>query len=143
MPYTPLLAGQMATPGALGDGLVELVMDWTPIDDIGNFGTNFSAGSPMPRMRKLSVLGTELWEFEGRISASAFAAATTLTAFTFDVGYRVSAERGFSCYGAGSIHYPIRAGFQTNGTLVVSVPSAAGTTTTGFWLDECIITNPV
>ena len=118
-------------------------MAWTAISSLGAFGTNFTAGTPTPRMRKYVHLGTEVWEYEGRINASAFAASTTLTMFTFNVGYRPAQERGFSSYGAGSIHYPIRVGFQTSGIILGSVPSAASTGTSGIWLDGCRITNPV
>lgn len=143
MAYVPVLAGQTLTADLLNTRIVEETMAWTPLDQLGTYATNFFAGSPAPRMRKVVVNGTEQWELEGRISCSAFAAAQVITVFTFNVGHRVSSERGFSCYGAGTIHYPVRVGFNTNGTLVASVPSAVGTSTTGFWLDEVTITNPV
>lgn len=144
MPYSPLLAGQYATPATVGAGTAMLLMDWTPIDDVGNFAANFAAAPVAPRMRKLLLLGTEVWEFEGRINCSpAFAANVTHTAFTFDIGYRVGWEREFAAGAAQSAHYPVRLGFMASGALTVSVPTAVGNTTSVVWLDGIRITNPV
>lgn len=142
MTHKPLFAGQLATPGALDDSLVKVVMDWTPIDDIGNFSANGSAGSMTPMMRKVVLLGEDVWLLRGRINTTGITAATTFTLFTFDLGHRVASERGFSVYAAGSLHHAARLGFNSNGTLTVSVPSAAGNNTTIIWLDGCVINSP-
>ncbi|MGW8988726.1 hypothetical protein ACWGRF_02125 [Streptomyces zhihengii] len=143
MPHVPLLAGQLATPDAVATSTVKLLMDWTPIDDIGNFATNFSAAPVAPRMRKLLELGTEVWEFEGRINcANGSVTASTVTMFTFDVGHRVGWEREFAAGASTSAHYPARLGFMASGTMTISIPSAAGTTTSVIWLDNLRITNP-
>lgn len=118
-------------------------MAWTAISSLGSFGTNFSAGVLTPRMRKYRQLAVEVWEFEGIINTSSFAASTVHTMFTFNTGYRPGKERGFSTYGAGTIHYPVRVGFQTSGALHGSVPSAVGSGTTSIWLDGCRITDPL
>lgn len=152
MAFTPRtwVVGEVVTAALLNqeirDGFsstLQETMAWTAISSLGTFGTNFSAGVLPPRMRKLRVMNSEVWEFEGIINASAFAASTTLTMFTFNVGYRPGKERGFSCYGAGTIHYPVRVGFQTSGALHGSVPSAVGTGTSSIWLDGCRITDPL
>ncbi|MGW1762751.1 hypothetical protein ACWCQL_01440 [Streptomyces sp. NPDC002073] len=143
MPYLPFLAGERITADKINSRIVEEIMEWTPLASLGSFATNFSAGSMTPRMRKLRVMGTEVWEFEGRISASAFAAATTNTLFTFNVGHRVAVERGFSAFASNSGHYPVRLGFQATGAITASVPTAAGTTTNAIWLDGVAIAHPV
>ena len=121
---------------------LEETLAWTAISSLGSFATNFSASTPTPRMRKYRQLGTEVWEYEGAIAASAFATNTTLTMFTFNVGHRPAAERGSAMYGAGTSHYPVRLGLMTNGTLTGSVPSASSSATK-IWLDGFRVTNPV
>jgi hypothetical protein len=144
--YAPFLAGMKITASRLNSLLIEETMAWTDLDDIGNFATNFSAAaSKPPRMRKLMVMGTEVWEFEGRItvSGSALPANTTTTMFTFDSGYRVTVEHEFATGGSSSDHFPVRLGFMASGTLTASVPTEAAGGTTTVWIDGARITNPV
>ena len=122
---------------------LEETMAWTAISTIGSFGTNFTAGSPTPRMRKYRQLGTEVWEYEGAINASAFAVNTTLTMFTFNTGYRPAAERGLpNAYAAGTSHYGARFGILSTGAMTASVPTASSSATK-VWLDGARITNPL
>lgn len=143
MAYTPVLAGQRVTAELLNTAIVEETMAWTDLSAIGAFGGVFSAGIPVPRMRKIVNAGTVEWHFEGRINASSFAANAGHTAFTFNTGYRVAAEVGVEVYGAGSSYNPIRLGFMTNGTLIAGVPTAGGSGTSAIWLTGVRITNPL
>ncbi|MFG2144139.1 hypothetical protein ACGFRG_08055 [Streptomyces sp. NPDC048696] len=138
---TAALMNQEVRDGSLAT--FQELLPWTPLSTIGSFGTNFSAGAPTPRMRKVRLGGVEEWWFEGRINTSSFAAATTLTMFTLNTGYRVASERGFTVYASTSAHYPVRLGFLSSGAVTGSVPSAAGTTTSVVWLDGVRITNPL
>lgn len=135
---TPFLAGQRIT----ADQLNGIIMDWTPLSQLGTFQSGFTPGDPVPRMQKAYEHGTEVWQFEGRIAAAGFTAATTVVAFIFDTGYIVSGERGFQCYGSGTAYYGARVGFVSSGNLTVGVPTAAGSGTSGFNLDDIRITNP-
>lgn len=125
------------------DRLNSIIMDWTPLSSLGTFQTNFQAGTPTPRMRKINDSGTEVWEFEGTIRTSNVAVATTYNAFIFNTGHRVAAERGFQVYGASSAYNSIRVGFISTGNLTIGVPTAAGTGTSTVWLDDVRITNPL
>ncbi|WP_329215306.1 hypothetical protein OG352_06560 [Streptomyces sp. NBC_01485] len=115
-------------------------MAWTNLSSIGSYAGGFSASTPAPRMRKLSMLGTEVWEYEGAIAISSLPAATTTTAFTFNSGYRPASGRGFATY--NSSHYATRVTVGTNGVLAFSVPTEAGSGVSKVWLDEMRITNP-
>lgn len=118
-------------------------MAWTAFSSLGSYGTNFSASTPAPRMRKYVHLNTEVWQYEGAIAASAFATNTTLTMFTFNASYRPAAERGLpNAYAAGTSHYGARFGILSTGALTASVPTAS-TSATKIWLDNAYITNPV
>lgn len=136
---TPWLAGQRIT----ADQLNGIIMDWTALSDLGTFQTGFSAGDPVPRMQKLYEHGTEIWQFEGRIASTGFAAASTQVCFVFNSGFIVSGERGFQCYGSSTAYYGARVGFVSSGNMTVGVPSAAGSSTSGFNLDDIRITNPL
>lgn len=135
----PWLAGQRIT----ADQLNGIIMDWTALSDVGTFQTGFSAGDPTPRMQKLYEHGTEIWQFEGRIACTSFAAATTNVAFTFDTGFIVSGERGFQVYGSATAYYGVRVGFVSSGNMTAGVPTSAGSGTSGFNLDDIRITNPL
>ncbi|MDX3324747.1 hypothetical protein PV405_08710 [Streptomyces sp. ME02-6979-3A] len=119
----------------------KLLMDWTALSSLGSYATGFAAALPVPRMRKVQELGSEVWELEGRIAASpALTGATTHLAFTFSSGHRVANGRGFSTY--NSSHYGTRVTVASDGKLTVSVPTEAGNTVTNVWLDGIRITNP-
>ncbi|MGW3511173.1 hypothetical protein [Streptomyces sp. NPDC000994] len=124
------------------DPAVTTVMGWTALTSLGAFQTGFRAGSPTPRMRKIRVAGTEVWEFEGRITCTTFPANSTNVVFTFNAGHRVASERGFRAYSSGSSFYSVRVGFTSAGNLNAGVPTAAGAGTTNFVLDDIRITNP-
>ncbi|MDH2392308.1 hypothetical protein QCN29_26735 [Streptomyces sp. HNM0663] len=143
MTYVPFLAGQRATADLLNTRLIEVILDWTDLASLGSYSGNGSAGSPSPQMRKLKVMGTELWELKGRINTTGITAATTTTLFTFNVGHRVSAERGFTTFASNTGHHGARLGFQTSGALTVSVPSAAGSSMSFVLLDGASIYDPV
>lgn len=142
MPYVPFLSGQKMTALLLNTRIIEEIMEWTALDTIGSFAGIASPGAVTPMMRKLRVMGEEVWEFKGRINISALTAATTTSLITMNTGYRVSAEHGFSVYGAGTAHYPVRLGFMTSGTITASVPTAAGAGTSAVWLDGVIVIDP-
>lgn len=143
MVYLPFLAGELLTADKLNTRIIEETMAWTAIDDIGTFSANGSASSQVPRMRKLMVMDTEVWQFEGKIATTGITANTTTTLFTFDAGYRPAAEEGWSAYAAGTAHYSARLGLTSAGLLTVSVPTAAGNAMTFVWLTGKFITNPV
>ncbi|MER5584128.1 hypothetical protein ABT090_21150 [Streptomyces asoensis] len=115
-------------------------MPWTNLSSLGSYAGGFSASTPAPRMRKLSMLGTEVWEYEGAIAVSSLAAATTTTAFTFSASHRPANGRGFATI--NSSHYATRVTVNTNGTLTFSVPTEAGSGVSKVWLDGLRITNP-
>ena len=117
-----------------------ILMDWTPLSSLGSFASGFSASTPAPRMRKLNLLGTEVWEYEGRINASSLAPATTTTMFTFSAGHRPVNGRGFAVY--NSSHYAARLTITQTGPMSVSVPSEAGSGVSTIYLDGVRITNP-
>ncbi|MFE6126817.1 hypothetical protein ACFQ6Q_00870 [Streptomyces sp. NPDC056437] len=120
-----------------------VLMDWTALGSLGAFASGFSASaSPPPRMRKISVLGTEVWEYEGRIAivSGTLTAATTKTVFTFSAGHRPANGRLFA--GHNSSHYATRVTIASDGTLSMSVPSEAGNNVTNAWIDGIRITNP-
>ena len=143
MTYVPWLAGQTLTADDLDSLLIEETMAWTDLASLGSYATNFSAGTPAPRMHKLMVLGVEVWEFEGRINTTSLAAATNTTVFTFNTGYRVAHERGFQQFASNSSFYGIRMAFESTGALQVGLPTAAGSSCSGFSLDGIVITNPL
>ena len=116
------------------------LMAWTAISSLGSFAGGFSASSPTPRMRKISVLGVEQWEYEGRITASSLSAATTTTMFTFNSGYRPANGHGYMTY--NSSHYASRVTISQTGVMSVSVPAEAGGSVTTIYLDGIRITNP-
>jgi len=116
------------------------LMAWTNLSSLGSFSGAFSAGSPTPRMRKLSILGVEVWELEGRINASSLAVATTTTMFTFNVGHRPANGHGYMTY--NSSHYASRVTIAQTGLMSVSVPTEAGGSVTTIYLDGIRITNP-
>jgi hypothetical protein len=117
-----------------------LIMDWTPLSSLGSYAGGFSASTPPPRMRKLSVLGTEVWEYEGAIAISSLAPNATTTMFTFNSAYRPVTGRTFATGSSG--HYAARITIASSGTLTVSVPLEAGSGVGKVWLDGMRITNP-
>jgi hypothetical protein len=117
-----------------------VVMDWTALSALGTYAGGFSASTPPPRMRKLSILGTEVWEYEGAINVTTLPAATTTLAFTFNASYRPSTGRGFITY--NSSHYGTRVTVASDGKLSFSVPTEAGSSINKVWLDNVRITNP-
>ncbi len=143
--YTPFLAGEILTAGKINSRLVEEIMEWTPIADIGTFSAGFSAASYTPRMRKLRFLGAERWEYEGRITvvAATITPNTNVTAFTFNVGYRPSFEHGWQVTGGATGFYGVRCTISSGGLLQVGVPTAAPNTTTGILLDGLFIDAPI
>lgn len=140
--YAAIVAGQDVTADDI-NGLIQVTMPWTDLSSLGTFGGAFSNGPRTPQMQKVWYAGTETWNLQGRISASAFAAATVLTLFTFNTGFKVGSEREFSVGGSNSAHYPVRLGFLNDGSMTASVPTAAGSGTNGVWLDGISITNPL
>jgi hypothetical protein len=142
MTYTPWVAGQRVTAGDIDSKIVQETMAWTALSSVGAYASGFSAGGPTPRMRKLMVAGIEEWEFEGRINISSLTANTNVIAFTFNTGFRVTTERGFQLVGSNTGFYGVRCTFESNGQLMVGVPTAAGASTSGVLLDGISITNP-
>jgi hypothetical protein len=117
-----------------------VTMDWTALSSLGSYAGGFTASTPPPRMRKLNLLGTEVWEYEGAINVSSLPAATTTLAFTFNSGHRPVTGRGFVTY--NSSHYGTRVTVATDGKLSFSVPTEAGSSVSKVWLDGMRITNP-
>ncbi|MFM9703583.1 hypothetical protein [Streptomyces galilaeus] len=116
------------------------LMAWTNLSTIGSFSGGFSADAPTPRMRKLSILGVEVWELEGRINANSLTPATTTTMFTFNVGHRPANGHGYMVY--NSSHYAARLTIAQTGLMSVSVPTEAGSSVSTIYLDGVRITNP-
>lgn len=143
MTYVPFLAGRELTADLLNTRLLEVIMDWTPIDDIGNFSASFSASGDVPRMRKVRVLGVERWEFAGRVTVAALTANTTTLMFTFDVGYRPATEHGWPMVGSNTGFYSVRGTISSAGLWNVGVPTAAGNSCSAIFLDGCYIDNPL
>ncbi|MFJ4808482.1 hypothetical protein [Streptomyces longwoodensis] len=117
-----------------------LIMDWTALSSLGSYAGGFTASTPPPRMRKISMLGTEVWEYEGAINIAALSPNTTTTGFTFTAAYRPVTGRTFAV--ASSSHYAARVTIASTGILTVSVPLEAGSSVGKFWLDGMRITNP-
>lgn len=115
-------------------------MAWTALSSLGSYAGGFTASTPAPRMRKLSIHGTEVWEYEGAINVTTLPAATTTLAFTFNSGHRPANGRGFSTY--NSSHYGTRVTVAADGKLSFSVPTEAGSGVSKVWLDGMRITNP-
>lgn len=130
--------GDKGEPGS-GDA-VTLITDWVPLSTIGTFGTTASAGTPVPRMRKIRELGTEIWEFEGALALSSFSAGSTVFAFTLNTSSRPAVTRGGTLRSSGT--WTIAAQLRSTGAIVLSAPTEAGTGITGVWLDGWRITNP-
>ena|SRR5689334_13742576 len=145
MVYTPFLAGQRVTAGGLSTLIVGETMAWTNLTALGTFQSGFAASTtPAPRMRKLMVAGTERWEFEGRINVTGTLTANTDTdAFHFNTGFRVGSERGYEVLGSSSNFYGLRLTFQSSGQLHVGLPTAGGSGTGSFLLDQITISNPL
>lgn len=116
------------------------LMGWTALSSLGSYSGGFSASTPAPRMRKISMLGTEVWEYEGAIAITTLNAATTTTMFTFTASHRPASGRGFVTY--NSSHYGTRLTIASSGTLTASVPTEAGSGVNKVWLDGVRITNP-
>lgn len=142
MAYVPFLPGQLPTADLLNTRLIELVMDWTPLDDIGNFTANGSAGTPPPFMAKAVFLGVPLWLFRGRINTSGITAAATVTVFNFDPAHATAAERGFMQFASNTAHYAARVSLTSGGAITVSVPTAGGSGMSGFLLDGMFLFAP-
>lgn len=117
-----------------------VTMDWTALSSLGSYASGFTASTPAPRMRKLSMFGTEVWEYEGAIAVTSLPAATTTTAFTFNSGHRPVSGRGFVTYNSG--HYGTRVTVASSGAMTFSVPTEAGSGVSKVWLDGMRITNP-
>jgi hypothetical protein len=117
-----------------------LLMDWTALSSLGTYGGGVTAGTPPPRMRKISDLGTEVWELEGAVNVTAMNAATTTLLYTFNVGHRTATGRGFVTY--NSSHHGTRVTVANDGKLSASVPTEAGNSVSKIWLDGIRITNP-
>jgi hypothetical protein len=152
MAFTPRtwVVGETVTAALMNqeirDGITSTyqeTMAWTALSSLGSFATNFSAGTRVPRMHKYLLGDLEVWEFDGTIAASAFAANVSITMFTLTASHRVASERQFATGGASSLHYPVRLGFTSAGVIQGSVPTAAGTGTSTIWLDGVRITEPL
>jgi hypothetical protein len=141
MVYAPFSAGQILTASDLNTLLMQETMAWTPLASLGSFGANFSANATrVPMMRKVMFLGTEVWHFKGSVNASAFAANSTLTVFTFTSTTNwVLSEREIQNSGTGNGSYSVRLGLQSAGTMTASVPTAASSGTNGFWIDGEVV----
>jgi hypothetical protein len=126
--------------GTVWSPLSAILMDWTVLSSVGSYSSGFSASTPAPRMRKLSVVGTEVWEYEGAINVSSLPVETTTTAFTFGAAHRPANGRGFIAY--NSSHYGARVTIASDGKLSFSVPTGAGVNVSKVWLDGIRITNP-
>ncbi|MFF8829340.1 hypothetical protein [Streptomyces sp. NPDC015131] len=118
----------------------KLLLDWTAFASIGSFAAGVTAGTPAPRLRKISEFGTEVWEIEGRLNLTSLPAATTTTVFTFGASYRPANTRGFMTY--NSSHHGTRITIPATGVMTVSVPTEAGSAVSSVWLDGIRITNP-
>lgn len=144
MVYVPFLAGRELTADLLNTRLIEVVMDWTPIDDVGNYNTGFTASGDTPRMRKLKIMGVERWEFAGRVTISPSLTANVNTLmFTFDVGYRPSSEKGFPIIGSNTLFYNLRSTISSAGLWQVGIPTAAGNNCSAVYFDSLYIDNPL
>jgi len=143
MVYAPFSAGQRVTATDLNTLIIQETMEWTNLANIGTFASGFTADARTPRMRKVVKLGTEQWEFEGRINITSLAAATSKTAFTFNTGYIVGSERGFQQYASNTAFYGMRVSFTMGGLLSIGVPTGGGSSASGVMLDGIIITDPL
>lgn len=141
MTYLPFLPGMRLTSGGLDTLIIQEVMAWTSLSTLGSFLNSCSAGTPTPRMRKLTVMGTPVWEFEGRVVMPSTAAGTSVDTYQFTSAPFVTTERGFMAYGFGST-YSHRVGFTSGGLIRCQTPSGSTGSTTGFMLDGFCITNP-
>ncbi|MFH9957305.1 hypothetical protein ACH4OX_24270 [Streptomyces roseolus] len=142
--YVPFYAGEIVTAEKMRTRIVEVVMDWTPIDQLGVFQNGFTANTAkVPRMRIERVMGSLKWMYEGRVNNTGAVnmVNTTITMFTFNAPYRPLVEHGDEVYGSSSAHYPVRLGLMTNGNLTASVPINAASAAT-VWLDDVTFTNP-
>jgi hypothetical protein len=139
--YTPFAAGQVLTADQLNTLIVAETMEWTSLASLGAYASGFSAGNPAPRMRKIMMAGTEMWQYEGKINASGLAPATLTTAFTFNAGFRPGSERGFMTYATSAGFYAMFLAIQPTGLLRVGVPTASGGAASAS-LDGVWITNP-
>lgn len=142
MVYAPFPAGATPTADDLNNKIVQETMAWTNLASVGAYASGFAAATPPPRMHKLVVAGTEIWEFEGKVTAPSVAAGTTVTALTFNVGNRVGSQRLVMSGGITIGGYAVFVVFNSSGTLQVLAPSGSGTLT-AFWLDNVRITNPL
>lgn len=141
--YVPFLAGRELTADLLNTRLIEEIMEWTPLDDVGNFSAGFTAASDTPRMRKVRILGVERWEYAGRVNIAALTANTDTLMFTFDVGFRPVTQHVFPLGGANTLFYTIRGSLPSSGGWTVGVPTAAGNGTSAVFLDGLYIDNPL
>ena len=142
MSYTPFLAGQKITADLLNTRIIQVTMDWTPLTSLGSYQGGAADGTPVARMRKFLFMGTEVWEFEGRVTIPTLAGGSSLAWFQFSATPFISGERGFFCYGFGST-YAHRVGFVSSGQCRVQTPAGSTGSSTGFLLDGCYVTNPV
>jgi hypothetical protein len=128
------------TVAALADN--RLLMDWTPLASLGSYASGSSAASDAPRMRKLVVCGTEVWEFEGTVTVASISGGITVTVFTFSssTNYVSTVTRGYETYSNG--FYPGRVSFATNGTITVGLPTEAGSGSRNISLWGVRITSP-
>ena len=136
--YAPFTAGQALTADALNTFLIAETMEWTPLASLGAFSSGFSANATrVPMMRKIMRLGTEVWQFKGTINVTGTLTANTqFTAFTFTSSSNfVVSERERMNAATGASRYPVLLGWMATGIMTVSVPTAAGSGTTGFWID--------
>lgn len=133
-------AGELRTGGSLiADGNFTVLMDWTPLTSLGSYTAGFSDGIPTPRMRKILLLGSEVWEFEGEISISSFTAGTAVTAFTFNAGHRVADTRGCHVFEKNGGFYGVRLALLSDGVMQLAAAGTPG----AVLLDDVRITNPL
>jgi hypothetical protein len=121
-----------------------VTMGWTALSSLGTYTGGFSAGAPAPRMRKsVDVDGTEIWDLEGRIGITSITPGVggLVTAFTFNVGFRPTSERGFMTYATSAGAYAMFTAIKSNGQLQIAIPSPSGGATS-VSLDGVRITNP-
>lgn len=104
--------------------------DWTTLAALGSFSSGYTAGTPTPMVRKIMLLGTEVWEMKGRITFGGSTTGGTIFTFTggSSSGFAPTIEHNFGVPGGqgSSTNTVLRGYWSTGGTIGIGATGTGG-----------------
>jgi hypothetical protein len=73
---TALAVGGQLTVGTFG---IYVILDWANLSTLGAFQNGATAGTKVPKARKIMFLGVEVWELSGEVNMGSWTGATFFT----------------------------------------------------------------